>query len=192
MSHELVLFHSAQGLRPSVLDWATRLRAAGHVVHTPDLFDGEVFDRLEEGVKKRDALGIPELMRRTQASVASLSQELVYLGFSMGAAGAEFLAATRPGARAVILMHGALPPAMLGLERWPAVPLQVHYAERDPLVEAPAVAALEQAARASGVATQVHVYPGSGHLFADVGSHDYDAKSAALMFDRVCGFLAEL
>jgi dienelactone hydrolase len=192
MPHELVLFHSAQGLRPSVLDWAARLRAAGHVVHTPDLFDGEVFEKLEDGVKKRDALGIPELMRRTQQSVAKLGAELVYLGFSMGAAGAQFLAATRPGARGVVLMHGALPPAMLGLERWPEVPVQVHYAERDPWVEAPAVTALEQAARAAGVRTELHVYPGSGHLFADVSSPDYDAKSAALMFERVRAFVAEL
>ena len=99
MSHEIVLFHSAQGLRPAVRAGANRLRAAGDRAHTPDLFDGEVFDDLPTGVRKRDALGIPELMRRAQAAVASLPAGLVYAGFSMGASAAEFLAATRPGAR---------------------------------------------------------------------------------------------
>src|SRR5688500_15169888 len=169
MRKELILFHSPQGLRPP-----------GYSVHGPDLFDGEVFERLEDGVAKRDRLGIPEMIRRTEESVALIDPDVVYLGFSMGAASAEHLAAVKPGARGLVLMHGALPPAMLGIERWPAVPVQVHHAERDPWVESAAVTALEQAARAAGVRAEVHVYPGAGHLFADPDSPDYDAESAEL------------
>ena len=33
---EVVLFHSALGLRPGVTTAADRLRAAGHKVHAPD------------------------------------------------------------------------------------------------------------------------------------------------------------
>ena len=66
---EVVVFHSALGLRPAVLDWAERLRTEGHTVHTPDLFDGEVFDSLEAGARKRDEVGVPELMRRATESV---------------------------------------------------------------------------------------------------------------------------
>ena len=43
---EIVLFHSALGLRPGVTAAADRLRAAGQTVHTPDYYDGEVFDDL--------------------------------------------------------------------------------------------------------------------------------------------------
>lgn len=192
MKHSIVLFHSAQGLRPAVLDWAQRLRDHGHAVHAPDLFDGEVFDTLEGGVTKRDALGVPELMRRAQASVEELPAALVYLGFSMGAAAAEFLAATRPGAKGAVLMHGALAPQDVGLAAWPGVPLQLHYAEHDHLVDPPSVTALADAARSSGARSEVHVYPGSGHLFADPGSADYDQPSAELMFRRVTAFLADL
>ena len=39
----VVLFHSALGLRPGVHWFADELRAAGYAVHTPDLYDGEVF-----------------------------------------------------------------------------------------------------------------------------------------------------
>ena len=39
----ILLFHSVLGLRPAVLADAERLRAAGHDVSTPDLFDGAVF-----------------------------------------------------------------------------------------------------------------------------------------------------
>ena len=46
---EVVLFHSVLGLRPGVIAAGDRLRVAGHKVHTPDLYDGEVFDDLDDG-----------------------------------------------------------------------------------------------------------------------------------------------
>ena len=192
MGQEVVLFHSALGLRPAVSQLAARLRAAGHQVHTPDLFDGEVFDRLEDGVKKRDAVGIPALIGRAQQAVAGLPAELVYAGFSMGTAPAELLAATRPGARGAILMHGALAPAAIELPAWPRVPVQVHYSGHDPWVDAADVNALAAAARAAGVPTEVHVYERGGHLFADPGLADFDPESARLMEERVLGFLTSL
>lgn len=190
-SHELVLFHSALGRRPAVHAFADRLRAAGHTVHTPDLFDGEVFDDLDAGVRKRDAIGIPGLIGRAQAAVAALPANLVYAGFSMGAGAAAFLAGTRPGARGAVLMHGTIPPAAWGGEGWPpGVPVQVHYAGEDPWVEATMVASLEAAVRAAGARWEAHVYPGAGHLFADDGAPEYDAAAAASMLHRVLGFVA--
>ncbi|MDB5057961.1 MAG: hypothetical protein JWO59_1433, partial [Chloroflexi bacterium] len=35
---DIVLFHSVLGPRAGVTDAADRLRAAGHTVHTPDLY----------------------------------------------------------------------------------------------------------------------------------------------------------
>ena len=46
---EIILFHHAQGLTPGVVAFADRLRAAGHPVHTPDLFHGRTFDTIDEG-----------------------------------------------------------------------------------------------------------------------------------------------
>jgi dienelactone hydrolase len=192
MGQEVVLFHSALGLRPAVRDFADRLRAEGHTVHTPDSFDGEVFENLEEGFRKRDALGIPELMARAQASVANLPSPIVFAGFSMGTGAAEFLAGTRPGARATILMHGALAPALIGVADWPEVPVQVHYAQDDPLVDVDQIGELEAAVRASGASAEVHVYPGVGHLFEDAGLPDHDPAAANQMLARVLAFLAKL
>lgn len=192
MGQQIVLFHSVLGLRPAVRSWADRLRAAGHLVHTPDLFDGEVFDTQEEGMRKRDALGIPALMQRAQQSVADLPAEIVVAGFSMGAAAAELLAITRPGVRAAILMHGALPLAAMEADAWPPVPLQIHHASGDPLVDAGAVRALAAAARAANAPTEVYVYERGGHLFADPASPDHDAGSAELMLRRSLDLLARL
>lgn len=186
---EVVLFHSALGLRPAVRAFADELRAAGHTVHTPDLFDGEVFDLLADGVRKRDELGIEALIGRAQAAVAALPDDLVLAGFSMGTGAAEFLAATRPGARGAILMHGAFAPADFGVAAWPGVPVQVHYALGDPEVDVAAVRALEEAVRSSGAAVEVHDYEAGGHLFEDAEYEGHDAGSAATMRERVLDFL---
>jgi dienelactone hydrolase len=42
---ELILFHHAQGLTDGVRAFADELRAAGHDVHTPDLYEGMTFAR---------------------------------------------------------------------------------------------------------------------------------------------------
>lgn len=192
MRQQVVLFHSALGLRPAVKAFADDLRHAGHAVQTPDLFDGEVFDQLDDGIAKRDRVGIPGLIGRAQAAVAHLPNDVVYAGFSMGAAAAEFLAATRPRARGAILMHAALAPTELGAAVWPPVPLQVHVAVGDPFVDPVAVKALETAARAAGAPIEVFSYPRGGHLFADAGAADYDAASAETMLQRVLAMLARL
>ncbi|HKG95449.1 MAG TPA: dienelactone hydrolase family protein [Gemmatimonadaceae bacterium] len=187
----VVLFHSALGLRPAVRDFADRLRAAGHTAHTPDLYDGELFDDLPSGMKKVEALGgISALMQRTQAAVADLPTDVVYAGFSNGGASAEMLAATRPGARGAVLMHAALPLQAFGAESWPrTVPVQIHYADRDPLRDQKNVDALAASVRQSGARLELYDYRADGHLFADADSPDYDRAAAELMTRRVLDFL---
>ena len=192
---EVVMFHSVLGLRPGVLRAAERLRAAGHTVHTPDLFDGEVFDDLDDGMRKEEALGFREIARRAEEAVAGLPAELVFAGFSMGVAHAERLTASRPGALGAVLMHGAVPVEALtqyfGAERWPeGVPVQVHYATDDPWVEAKQeVAPLGEDLRGAGAEFEEYVYPGSGHLFADPDLSEYDRASSEAMWERVIAFL---
>jgi dienelactone hydrolase len=192
---EVVLFHSVLGLSPGVFSAAERLRAAGHTIHTPDFFDGEVFDDLEEGMRKEEALGFQEIARRARDSVAGLPEGLVFCGFSLGAVHAEALAASRPGALGAVLMAGAVPVEALeeyfGIERWPeGVPVQVHYAEDDPWVEAEEeVVPLGEAVRGAGAAFEAHSYPGSGHLFFEPGVPEYDIASSEKMWERVLDFL---
>ena len=181
----IVLFHSALGLTSSVRAFAGTLAHDGHDVLTPDLFDGETFQTVEQGVRKRDALGIPELMRRAHAAVELTPRDSIFAGFSMGAAAAQFLAATRPDARGAILMHAVLPLAAFGLESWPNVPVQIHTSEADPWVEAPVLDAFAKAASA-----EVFRYPGNRHLFAERGCAEYDVESAATLERRVRKFVS--
>jgi len=193
MPHTVVLFHSALGLRPAVLRFADRLRADGHSVYTPDLYDAEVFDSLEEGIRYRDSIGgLPALIERATKACAALPAEAVYAGFSLGAAAAQLLASTKAGARGAILMHGAIPPRMLGVDAWPDLPVQIHYAEGDPWVEAEEVEALRRAVQEAGQRCFVYRYAGSAHLFADEEGEDYDRAAAEAMIGRVRSFLGQI
>jgi dienelactone hydrolase len=190
---EVVLFHSAYGLTPGVRRWADRLRAVGYAAHTPDLYDGDVFeDRLAAAAKVQE-LGFDGLIARSREAVAGLPAGLVYAGFSNGGALAESLAATRSGARGALLLHAPLPIRDLGWSTWPrSVPVQVHFAERDPLRSPAVVDALAARVRSSGAAFEGILYPGAGHLFAEPGRREYDPAAAELMFGRALDFLRML
>jgi dienelactone hydrolase len=192
-NQEIVLFHSLLGLRRGVLQWADKLRDAGYTVHTPDLYDGEVFDDSASAARKLQGIGFDELIARSRRSVSDRPAGLVYAGFSNGGAFSELLAATRPGARGAILMHAPLPIRPLGWKAWPAtVPVQVHFSERDPLRSQDAIDKLAHSVCRSGATFEEYNYPGSGHLFADPDLPDFDAAASDLMFGRILELLGRI
>ena len=105
----VAVFHSALGLRPGLLQWVDCLRAAGHSVSSPDLYEGDVFDDAAGAIAKIQELGFDEILVRSRRAVADLPHEMAYIGFSNGGACAELVAATRPGARGVVLIGAPLP-----------------------------------------------------------------------------------
>src|SRR3954471_24662866 len=102
----IVLFHHVQGLTPGLRAFADRLRYGGHDVHTPDLFDGRVFDSIEEGLGF--ARGVDDDALADEA-VAALPAEVVYIGSSLGVIQAQRLAQTRAGAQGAVLLESAVP-----------------------------------------------------------------------------------
>lgn len=127
----IMLFHSTQGLRPAVLQAADRLRAAGHEVWTPDLFEGRTFEAVEEGMEHQEKIGKDELLKRAVLAAAPYSERgLVYAGFSLGASIAQTLALGDDKARGLLLLHGTsdIAPDVTADE----LPVQLHVAEPDP------------------------------------------------------------
>src|SRR3990170_7730775 len=106
---ELLLFHHAQGLTAGWLSFADELRAAGHEVHVPDLYDGKTFTELGDGVGYAEQVGFDTIIERGRLAADSLPNELVYAGFSLGVLPAQMLAQTRPGAKGALLLHSCVP-----------------------------------------------------------------------------------
>jgi dienelactone hydrolase len=184
---EVVLYHHVQGLTEGVRSFADELRQAGHTVHTPDLFDGRTFDTIEEGMAFAREVGLGALADRGLAAAEGTSPAAVYGGFSFGVMVAQQLAQTRPGASGALLMSGCLPVLEFG-EEWPeGVPAQVHGKDSDPFFVEDLEAA--HALVDSTDQTELFLYPGDEHLFADSSLPAYDAAAAALLTERVLAFL---
>jgi len=131
---EVVLFHHLQGLTEGVRAFAGELRAGGHTVHTPDLFDGQRPASIDDGAKLVESIGDEVLAERADQAVAGLPENLVYGGFSFGVISAQRLAQTRPGARGALLYEACLPiSGEWAIGPWPdGVPVQIHGMDKDP------------------------------------------------------------
>ncbi len=186
----VLLYHHAQGKTPGFVAFADELRAAGHTVHVPDLYEGRLFDSLDEGLGYADEIGFPEITERGVRAAEGLPQDLVYAGFSLGVLPAQRLAQTRPGARGALLLHSCVPVSEFG-PSWPdGVPVQIHGMDADPIfVGEGDIEAARELTEASSEA-ELYLYPGDQHLFADSSLPSYDPDAAALLLKRVLAFLA--
>ena len=188
---EVLLFHHAQGLTPGVVAFADELRAAGHVVHTPDLFDGRTFDSIDEGMAFINDAGMDAVRERGVRTADDLPDDLVYAGFSFGEMVAQQLAQTRPGARGALLFYSCIPiSGEWAFGPWPeGVPVQIHGADADPYFvgEGDIDAAREIVEQVEDA--ELFLYPGDQHYFADSSLPSYDADATALLTRRVLAFL---
>jgi len=187
---EVVLFHHALGLTTGVTAFADELRQAGHLVHTPDLFEGRTFDSIEQGLSFVKELGFSEVMARGVRAVDALPAELVFAGFSLGVVPAQMLAQTRPGARGALFFYSCLPISEFG-QAWPkGVPVQVHGMDADPIFVGEGDIDAARALVAEAEDGELFLYPGNQHYFADSSLPSYDAEATALLLQRVLQFLA--
>src|ERR671930_1322659 len=105
---EVLLFHHAQGLTDGVRAFADTLRAAGHVVHAPDLYDGNTFAELDDGIAYAEEVGFDTIIERGRAAAEGLPDDVVYAGISLGVLPAQMLAQTRRGARGAVFLHSCI------------------------------------------------------------------------------------
>ncbi|GAA3747845.1 dienelactone hydrolase family protein [Micromonospora maritima] len=193
---EIVLFHHLLGLTDGVRALADSLGGDGHTVYVPDLFDGERPASLDDGSALVKRIGGDVLDQRADRIVADLRPDLVYAGVSWGAAIAQRLAQTRPGARAALLYEACLPvTGEWAIAPWPdGVAVQVHGMERDPFfgLEGDIDAARELVSIVGPDRGEVFVYPGDRHLFTDRSLPSYDAGATAQVVSRSRDLLARL
>ncbi len=190
---EVLLFHHAHGLTQGCRSFADRLRAARHVVHAPDLYAGKTFTDLTDGLRYAQEVGFGTIIKHGRAAAETLPNEVVYAGFSLGVLPAQMLAQTSPGAQGALLFHSCVPTSEFG-GPWPrGVPLQIHMMDADPWVLPPNkdLGVARQLAE-TAERTELFLYPGDRHLFADNSLPDYDESAATLLTERVLRFLDHL
>jgi dienelactone hydrolase len=186
---EVVLFHHALGLTDGVVGFADTLRAAGHVVHTPDLFAGRTFPTVEDGVAHAQEVGFDSLLEAGVAAGQALPAGVVHLGCSLGVLPAQRLAQTRPGALGALLLYSFVAHTEFG-PTWPSgVPVQIHAMDADPFFVEEGDLDAARALVETTPDAELFLYPGTHHLFAEQGSPYHVPQAAALLTERVLAFL---
>lgn len=103
---DIILFHSVLGLRPIERHLAECLRACGHAVALPDLYQGAATDDLDEGFAIKARIGWGAICLKAREALASTPGDAVLAGISMGAGVVAEFWASRPLAAGVLLLHG--------------------------------------------------------------------------------------
>lgn len=147
----------------------------------PDLFEGERFSDTETAVRHLDRVGRDVVRDRARDMAAQMDPGSVYSGYSMGAGVAHWLLETDGQAGGAVLFSNASPPSCASYQ----LPVQVHVSQQDPWVDAAQLRLMTDAG------ADVRTYDG-GHLFTDPDLSDYDARSTALVWERVATFLSQL
>ncbi|WP_084128812.1 dienelactone hydrolase family protein [Demequina sp. NBRC 110055] len=184
---QILLLHHIQGLTDGVRTFADSLRAAGHTVVVPDLFDGHTFDTIEDGFAWVRSQGFDEVRSRGLQAADAMTGPVVYAGLSFGVTMAQRLAQTRPDAAGALLLHSCMPVSEYS-EAWPAgVPVQIHGMTGDEFFDEdlPAARALVEGAGDA----ELFEYDGSTHLFTDASLPDYDAAATSLVIERSLSLL---
>jgi len=190
----VLVIHENRGLNPYIEDVARRAAVEGFLALAPDgLFpaggypgnddDGRALQaNLDQGKLRTDMLNSARVLK----SHALSSGKLGVTGFCWGGSTTNFLAVTL-GAElqaAVPFYGGAAETA--GVPKIKA-PLLIHYAESDERINA-MWPAFEAALKASSVAYQMYMYPGTQHGFHNNSTPRYNEAAAKLAWERTVTF----
>lgn len=196
---QVLLFPSVLGVRQGITDLAEALTAAGHSVTTVDHLEGVTFDDYPTAAARSQEIGFPAQMAYAREAAEGVAP-FVAVGFSNGAAMAQWVAAQRPAdARGVVMVGGGMP--MRHLEAtWPTgVPGQVHVTAGDPFHEEdrqvdPMVdEQLQDDVEQAGGAYSYVEYQGEGHLFNDPTlTSEYQPEEARILTRRIIEFVDEV
>jgi dienelactone hydrolase len=193
---DVVLFHHVLGLTDGVRAFADRLATDGHVVHTPDLYDGQVAESLDDGFAIRTRIGDDTIAQRVERAVSGQQERAVYAGMSLGVMTAQRLAQTRRGAVGALLYEACLPvTGEWAVGPWPDdVAVQVHGMDDDEFFahEGDLDAARELVSVVGAARAELFVYEGSGHLFIDSSLPSFDATTTDRVIERSLDFLDRL
>lgn len=189
----VVVFHAWWGLNDDVTGFADRLADAGFFVIAPDLYSGAVTAGVDEAKRLTGSVdeehanaialaALERLARRPGGSGAIAGA----VGFSFGAHWSVWCPTQQDGRGASVVYYGTTGGPVLGQ---PGGPVLGHFAEDDPFEGPEDIAAFKEGLREGGRASTIHLYPGTGHWFAEPSRDAYRREASDVAFERTVEFL---
>jgi carboxymethylenebutenolidase len=164
----VVLVHDWFGISPFYQDAAERLSRDGYRVVAVDLYGGRHATTHDEAGKLLDSLRADLAAREIDAALKWLSEggrSIAIMGFSMGAKHALAAAMRNSSVQATVLWYGETSKDPEKLKQLGGPVLSI-VGSHDGAAAAEDSAAFSRAADVAGVGSEVFIYPGAEHAFA--------------------------
>lgn len=191
----IILLHGASGWRPTLALLASTMADSGFVVLALDYYAGAEATPIGPA-RHTQWPAYQDAVRRAVAYMQSLpalsGQRIGLVGFSRGAFLAVSVAASLPGAGAVVDFYGGGGAGEQSLEEEARglPPLLILHGEADKIVPVHFAEELRDAVLSAGGVVEMHTYPGARHAFNAPYAATYSVEAAEDSYRRTMRFLA--
>ncbi len=189
----VVMVHEWWGLNAHIEGMARALASHGYAVVAPDLFGGNVATRPEDALAQVRALDQGNATRILRNAVAHLRDDEVAprvasLGWCFGGGQSLALALSGEPLDATVIYYGRLDtdPRNLSAITWPVLGI---FGAEDQSIPVAQVREFESALNTVGVASEIHIYEGVGHAFANPSGSAYTPSKAMDAWAKTLAFL---
>jgi carboxymethylenebutenolidase len=186
----MVVIQEWWGLNEQIKGVAKRLTEAGYRVLVPDLYRGKVTleaaeaEHLMGDLDFRDAA--TQDIRGAVQHLKSNTRKTGVIGFCMGGVLSILAAVYVKEADAAVSWYG-LPPAEAADTGTIKIPVQGHFALKDPFFTPAQVDKLEARLKAGQVVYEIYRYP-ADHAFGNETGDHYDPEAAGMAWQRTLDF----
>lgn len=157
---------------------------------TPDLYEGEIFASLADGVDYALRVGFGEIIARGAAAVTAVESPVVVVGMSLGALPAQYLAQTDRRIAGAVLVGACIPLGEFA-DNWQAdVAVEVHAAVGDAIFDDDGDADAAEQLSAQVPTARVVRHPNGGHLCCERGHPDFSETTTAAVIDAIASMTA--
>jgi carboxymethylenebutenolidase len=192
----VVMIHEWWGLNENIRHMADVLAGHGYVVFAVDLYDGRVATNSSEaaelsGEVRNDPDAAVAKMRNATAGLRALpytTDRVASLGWCFGGGQSLQLSLSDADLNATVVYYGTLTTDREALQRVDGPVLGVFGAE-DQVVDVETVREFERTLTDLGVETEIHVYEGAGHAFANPSGEQFHPEATRDAWEKTLEFL---
>lgn len=188
----VVMIHENRGLRPEIKETADQLAKEGYMVLAVDLYKGKVVETQDEARAISSTFDQKTGTENLKAAVKYLREKgatkIASLGWCFGGGQSLQLSLSGEKLNATVIYYGRLATGSGQLKpiSWPVLGI---FAGDDQSISEGNVRQFEEMLKSQDVSTEIYIYPGVKHAFANPSGMNYAARETKDAWSKTISFL---